>query len=131
MYCRRLQLPPLSVAGISARLTESRISQNTFYYGDNLSNLRTHVPDESVDLIYLDPPFNSSRTYNLLFKQHKGDTSPAQIMAAALWYTPPVMDVRSSAIERVVHQLGQCLTPDTARRIAGLRADRELQKKTN
>ncbi len=55
--------------------------QNTLYYGDNLEILRKHVADESVDLIYLDPPFNSSRTYNLLFKQHKGDTSPAQIMA--------------------------------------------------
>jgi hypothetical protein len=40
-----------------------------------------------------------------------------------------MIDGRSSAIERVVHQLGQCLTPDTARRIAGLRADRQLQKR--
>jgi site-specific DNA-methyltransferase (adenine-specific) len=55
--------------------------QNTLYYGDNLEILRRCIPDESVDLIYLDPPFNSNRTYNLLFKQHKGDPSPAQIMA--------------------------------------------------
>jgi site-specific DNA-methyltransferase (adenine-specific) len=54
---------------------------NTLYYGDNLKVLREHVADESVDLIYLDPPFNSSRNYNLLFKQVKGDPSPAQIMA--------------------------------------------------
>jgi adenine specific DNA methylase Mod len=54
---------------------------NTLYYGDNLSVLREHIPGESVDLIYLDPPFNSSRNYNLLFKQAKGDDSPAQIMA--------------------------------------------------
>ena len=39
------------------------------------------IPDEIVDLIYLDPPFNSARNYNLLFKQHKGQESPAQIMA--------------------------------------------------
>ena len=36
---------------------------NMLYYGDNLDILRRHIPDESVDLIYLDPPFNSSRNY--------------------------------------------------------------------
>lgn len=55
--------------------------KNTLYYGDNLTVLREQIPDESVDLIYLDPPFNSSRNYNLLFKQVKGNASPAQIMA--------------------------------------------------
>ncbi len=54
---------------------------NTLFYGDNLDILRNRIPDESVDLIYLDPPFNSSRNYNLLFKQRKGVDSPAQIMA--------------------------------------------------
>jgi len=42
---------------------------NTLYYGANLEILRGHVPDESVDLIYLDPPFNSRRSYNVLFKE--------------------------------------------------------------
>jgi site-specific DNA-methyltransferase (adenine-specific) len=41
------------------------------YYGDNLQVLREHIADESVDLIYLDPPFNSNRDYNLLFKSPK------------------------------------------------------------
>lgn len=41
---------------------------NTLYYGDNLEILRNYIPDESVDLIYLDPPFNSNRDYNVLFK---------------------------------------------------------------
>jgi site-specific DNA-methyltransferase (adenine-specific) len=54
---------------------------NYLYYGDNLYVLRDKIADESVDLIYLDPPFNSSRNYNLLFKQVKGELSPAQIMA--------------------------------------------------
>ena len=39
---------------------------NRLYYGDNLDILRKEVKDESVDLIYLDPPFNSKRDYNLL-----------------------------------------------------------------
>ncbi len=45
---------------------------NKLYYGDNLDILRKHIADESIDLIYLDPPFNSKRDYNLLFKTPKG-----------------------------------------------------------
>ena len=52
------------------------------YYGDNLEVLRNHIPSESVDLIYLDPPFNSNATYNVLFKSPKtGDDSSSQIQA--------------------------------------------------
>lgn len=48
------------------------IMENTLFYGDNLSILREYVPDESIDLIYLDPPFNSNRSYNVLFKDESG-----------------------------------------------------------
>lgn len=41
---------------------------NQLYYGDNLQVLRDSIANESVDLIYLDPPFNSNATYNILFK---------------------------------------------------------------
>jgi adenine specific DNA methylase Mod len=54
---------------------------NVLYYGDNLEILRRHIPDESVDLIYLDPPFNSSATYNVLFKEPSGKSSQAQMSA--------------------------------------------------
>ena len=54
---------------------------NQLFYGDNLPVLRQHVKDESVDLIYLDPPFNSNRAYNVLFKSHSGEESQAQIEA--------------------------------------------------
>lgn len=54
---------------------------NTLYYGDNLIVLREHIPDESVDLIYLDPPFNSKRDYNVLFRTPKGHSSEAQVTA--------------------------------------------------
>lgn len=54
---------------------------NLLYYGDNLDVLRRHVADASVDLIYLDPPFNSARDYNVLFKQAKKDENQAQITA--------------------------------------------------
>ena len=54
---------------------------NHLYYGDNLTVLRESIGAESVDLIYLDPPFNSKRDYNLLFKSPKGHESEAQIEA--------------------------------------------------
>ena len=57
------------------------MADKILYYGDNLEVLREHIPTESVDLIYLDPPFNSSRNYNVLFKQAKRDESQAQQVA--------------------------------------------------
>jgi site-specific DNA-methyltransferase (adenine-specific) len=54
---------------------------NALYYGDNLSVLRNSIPTESVDLIYLDPPFNSNASYNVLFKAPSGEQSQAQIEA--------------------------------------------------
>jgi site-specific DNA-methyltransferase (adenine-specific) len=54
---------------------------NALYFGDNLDVLRESIKDESVDLIYLDPPFNSNATYNVLFKTPKGHQSEAQIEA--------------------------------------------------
>ncbi len=56
--------------------------KNQLYFGDNLDILRAgHIPVESVDLIYLDPPFNSNATYNMLFKEPSGEQSAAQITA--------------------------------------------------
>ena len=51
---------------------------NTLYYGDNLQVLREHIADESVDLIYLDPPFNSKRDYNVLFREASGEAPASQ-----------------------------------------------------
>lgn len=57
------------------------ITDNTLYYGDNLEILRDYIPTASVDLVYLDPPFNSNRNYNVLFKDESGTESEAQITA--------------------------------------------------
>jgi site-specific DNA-methyltransferase (adenine-specific) len=57
------------------------IHRNTLFYGDNLDILREYVDAESVDLIYLDPPFNSNRSYNVLFKDEGGKEAPSQITA--------------------------------------------------
>jgi site-specific DNA-methyltransferase (adenine-specific) len=55
--------------------------KNKLYFGDNLQFLRENVADSSVDLIYLDPPFNSNANYNVLFKEKSGEESAAQITA--------------------------------------------------
>lgn len=54
---------------------------NTLYYGDNLDILRRYIKDESVDLVYLDPPFNSNASYNVLFAEQNGTRAAAQIKA--------------------------------------------------
>ena len=56
-------------------------SKNSLYYGDNLEVLRLYVKDESVDLVYLDPPFKSNQDYNILFAEKNGTRSAAQIKA--------------------------------------------------
>ena len=55
--------------------------KNTLYYGDNLRILRERIASASVDLVYLDPPFNSNRNYNVLFKDESGEEAEAQITA--------------------------------------------------
>jgi site-specific DNA-methyltransferase (adenine-specific) len=55
--------------------------ENKLYYGDNLRIMREYLENESVDLIYLDPPFNSKATYNVLFREKNGSDSSAQITA--------------------------------------------------
>ncbi len=77
------------------------ITQNTLFYGDNLPILREHIADESVDLIYLDPPFNSNRSYNVLFKDEHGDEAEAQMTAFEdTWHW-------NAATERTYHELIQ------------------------
>jgi DNA modification methylase len=76
-------------------------SDNRLYYGDNLDILRNrdYFPNECVDLIYLDPPFNSNRNYNVLFKDESGNESDAQIIAFGdTWHWGPIA-------ERTYHHL--------------------------
>ncbi len=54
---------------------------NVLYYGDNLDILREHIPDDSIDLVYLDPPFSSNQSYNVLFREENGTASAAQVHA--------------------------------------------------
>ncbi len=88
-YARPLPAP-LDPQGSLARRTLSPVlpssqtvstEKNKLYYGDNLEVLRRYVKDESVDLIYLDPPFNSRQDYNVLFAEKDGTQSSSQIHA--------------------------------------------------
>lgn len=77
---------------------------NLLYYGDNLDVLRRHVADESVDLVYLDPPFKSDQDYNVLFAERDGTRAAAQIKAFEDTWT---WDRGSSeAYERIVERGG-------------------------
>jgi DNA modification methylase len=88
---------------------------NTLYYGDNLDVLRLHVPDESVDLVYLDPPFNSNANYNVLFAEH-GTKAAAQIQAFE--DTWEWNELSAAVYEETVEQGGEVAT--------ALRAFRDL-----
>jgi DNA modification methylase len=57
----------------------SELRTSLLYFGDNLEILRRYIPDNSIDLIYLDPPFGSNRGYNLLYKENNGKQSVAQL----------------------------------------------------
>ena len=66
---------------------------NRLFYGDNLPVLREHVADESVDLVYLDPPFNSNRSYSVIFGKKISDDANAQIQAFDdTWHWTPETD---------------------------------------
>jgi DNA modification methylase len=58
-----------------------KLETNVLYYGDNLEILGKYIPDDSIDLIYLDPPFNSQADYNILYREKSGELSHAQVQA--------------------------------------------------
>ncbi len=86
---------------------------NVLYYGDNLEILRNreYFPDECVDLIYLDPPFNSKKDYNILFKENGGIESEAQIQAFTdTWHwTQKIQDTYQEIIINNSLKIGKLL----------------------
>jgi site-specific DNA-methyltransferase (adenine-specific) len=92
-----------------------RTWKNKLYYGDNLPILREYIESESIDLIYLDPPFNSNRSYNVLFKDESGQDSEAQLMAFEdTWHW-------DRAAEETYHELATTAPPHVATMIGDLR----------
>lgn len=74
------------------------MDKNHLYYGDNLEVLPKYIKDESVDLVYLDPPFNSNRNYSVIFNRDGGvDEDQAQIEAFEdTWHWTPSTDTQYS-----------------------------------
>ena len=83
------------------------MNTNQLYYGDNLNILRTHIPDESIDLIYIDPPFNSNQAYNVIFSEADGASSQAQIQAFEdIWrWGEPTESAYHELVETAPHLL--------------------------
>ncbi|MGB9407622.1 MAG: hypothetical protein WCA89_08800, partial [Terracidiphilus sp.] len=79
--------------------------KNKLYYGDNLDVLQRYVKDESVDLVYLDPPFNSRQDYNVLFAEKDGSQSSSQIHAFEDTWEWNIESKR--ALEQVIEQGGR------------------------
>src|SRR2546422_10521898 len=62
-------------------MTTEMPEENVLYYGDNLDILRRYIESESVDLVYLDPPFKSDQDYNVLFQERNGSRAAEQVKA--------------------------------------------------
>ncbi|MCC6190376.1 MAG: restriction endonuclease [Anaerolineales bacterium] len=91
------------------------ITENTLFYGDNLPILRDYIGDETVDLIYLDPLFNSNRSYNVLFREETGEEAAAQITAFEdTWHW-------NQTAEQTYHQLVTLAPEGISRMVAALR----------
>jgi site-specific DNA-methyltransferase (adenine-specific) len=96
-------------------MTHQPMTQNTLFYGDNLPILRDYIATESVDLIYLDPPFNSQRTYNVLFKHESGKEAEAQLAAFEdTWHW-------NESAEATYHELVTQAPDNVGKMIAALR----------
>lgn len=78
---RRHVYLPANHSPHATRFLLSSARMNHLYYGDNLDVLRRYIRDESVDLVYLDPPFKSNQDYNVLFAEKDGTGAAAQFKA--------------------------------------------------
>jgi site-specific DNA-methyltransferase (adenine-specific) len=95
-----------------AKYHRARMKTNVLYYGDNLDILRRYIRDESVDLVYLDPPFNSNATYNVIFRDESGRKSDAQLMAFDdTWHWGPDAEAKYAYLTNTAQHQGRVPSP--------------------
>jgi DNA modification methylase len=88
------------------------LETNALYYGDNLGILREFVPSASIDLVYLDPPFNSNRDYNVIFKDESGRKSDAEILAFEdTWHWGPGPEAHYAYLTNTAQNHGKVAAP--------------------
>ena len=76
------------------------LATNVLYYGDNVDILRRYLPDAAVDLVYLDPPFNSNRDDNVIFRDESGNATDAQLLAFEdTWHWGPSAEATTVSME--------------------------------
>jgi site-specific DNA-methyltransferase (adenine-specific) len=86
----------------------TELATNVLYYGDNLDILRRYLPDASVDLIDLDPPFNSNRDYNVICKDESGNPTDAQLLAFEdTWHWGPSAEETCRYLTNTAHHQGR------------------------
>jgi site-specific DNA-methyltransferase (adenine-specific) len=97
------------------------LATNVLYYGDNLDILRRYLPETCVDLVYLDPPFNSNRDYNVIFRE-SGNATDAQLLAFEdTWHWGPSAEATYAYLTNSARHEGR--VPDKVSTIiAALRA---------
>jgi DNA modification methylase len=84
------------------------VQTNVLYYGDNLDILRRYIADESVDLVYLDPPFNSNRAYNVIFRDESGNNTDAQLLAFEdTWHWGPDAEAQYAYLTNTARNQGR------------------------
>jgi site-specific DNA-methyltransferase (adenine-specific) len=98
------------------------LATKVLYYGDNLDILRRYLPDAAVDLVYLDPPFNSNRDYNVIFRDESGNATDAQLLAFEdTWHWGPSAEATYAYLTNTARHEGR--VPDKVSTIiAALRA---------
>jgi len=102
------------------------MTENILYYGDNLDILRRYIKNETIDLIYLDPPFKSDQDYNILFAERNGSKAAAQIKAFDdTWHWDKASAADNTGFDFILHQTsrGDCHAPTT-----GARNHRDLRE---
>src|SRR5947209_13287888 len=93
------------------------ITQNTLFYGDNLEIMRKYIKDESVDLCYIDPPFNSKRNYNQIYNNiGKEDKAQAQAFIDT-WTWDEIAD---HGYNEIISNAGGVFTKQSIELISGL-----------